>query len=243
MTFKDAAIKILSESKTPLHYREITQLALDNVYIETTGATPEATMAAQISTDIKTKKEKSSFIKVAEGTYKLNPDISFTEKPEEKREIEELEEVIKLESGYTGKAGEYLVCSSLLFRGFNASIMSVDVGLDIVATKDNKMFGIQVKTANLNKFDTYVFDVRKVSFERHSSGNVYYIFVLHDVNSTDFIILPFHELQKNVAEKNILEVGGGKRFRINIKVRADNVFLGNKLNNINFFKNNWDIIQ
>ena len=63
-------------------------------------------------------------------------------------------------SGFTGKAGEHLVCSELFFRGFNASIMSVDVGMDIVAVKENQLFGIQVKISNLNSFDTYVFDIR-----------------------------------------------------------------------------------
>lgn len=36
---------------------------------------------------------------------------------------------------YTGRVGEHRVVSELLFRGYNASIMSVDEGLDIVATR------------------------------------------------------------------------------------------------------------
>ncbi len=56
------------------------------------------------------------------------------------------------------------MCSEMLFRGFNASIMSVDTGLDIIATKDNKLFGVQVKTSNLNKYNTYVSTVRKGFF-------------------------------------------------------------------------------
>ena len=38
-----------------------------------------------------------------------------------------------------------MVCSELLFRGFNASIMSVDVGVDISAIKDNKFLVFRLK--------------------------------------------------------------------------------------------------
>jgi Holliday junction resolvase len=142
-----------------------------------------------------------------------------------------------------GKGGEHSVCSELLFRGFNASIMSVDVGMDIVATKNEKLFSIQVKTSNLNKFATYVFDVRKVSFERHNSGNIFYIFVLHGETKDDFLIIPYYEMEKKVCEKAILKVGHGKRYRVNIKFREGNVYLGNKKHQMNYYLNNWEIIK
>jgi hypothetical protein len=40
------------------------------------------------------------------------------------------------ESQYVGRTGEYIV-SELIFYGYNANIISVDVGLDVVATKNN----------------------------------------------------------------------------------------------------------
>ena len=145
--------------------------------------------------------------------------------------------------GLPAKAGEHLVCRELLFRGFNASIMSVDVGMDIVAVKENQLFGIQVKTSNLNSFDTYVFDIRKVSFERHSNGNIYYIFVLHGEKKNNFLILPFHEVEKKVHEKAILEVGHGKRYRVNIKFRNEKVYLGNMDHEMGYFLDNWNLIK
>jgi hypothetical protein len=84
--------------------------------------------------------------------------------------------------------------------------MSVDVGIDIVAIKENSLISIQVKTANLNKFNTYIFDVRKASFERHNANNVYYIFVLHGEERDDFIILPFFEMEKKIKEGAVLPV-------------------------------------
>ena len=46
-TFKQSAIEILKKAKTPLHYTEITRLALESGLLETEGATPEASMNAQ----------------------------------------------------------------------------------------------------------------------------------------------------------------------------------------------------
>lgn len=240
-TFKQSAIEILNKAGRPLHYTEITRLALESGLLETEGATPEATMNTRIILDIKNNKELSDFVKTAPSTYGLNPGRSTVEILSEE-EIQE-EEKIKIDGGYTGKAGENLVCSELLFRGFNASIMSVDVGMDIIATKDNQLFSIQVKTANLNRFDTYVFDVRKVSFERHNSGNIYYVFVLRGEKTNSFLILPLLEMEKKVHEKAILEVGHGKRYRVNIKFRGGTVYLGTKAHDMNYYLNNWSLIK
>lgn len=240
--FKSAAFKVLSKVKKPLHYREITEFALEDGILETDGATPEASLNAQLSVDIKTNKQASPFIRPKPGYYAVNPDYVHQIEPEPEEEQDE-EEREKVDGGYTGKAGEHLVCSELLFRGFNASIMSVDVGMDIIATKDERLFSIQVKTANINKFNTYVFDVRKVSFERHNSGNIFYIFVLHGKKKDNYLILPLLEMEKKVHKKALLEVGRGKRYRVNIKIRDKKVYLGNKSHEVSYYLNNWQLIR
>lgn len=242
--FKQLAIEVLKKAKKPLHYTEITRLALESGILETEGATPEASMNAQITVDIKHKGNGSDFIKVKPGIFNLNNDKKEIKETSKIIEAEkEEEEKIVIDSGFTGKGGEHHVCSELLFRGFNASIMSVDIGMDIVAVKDDSLFGIQVKTSNLNKFDAYVFDIRKVSFERHSTGNVFYIFVLRGENKSHFLILPFHEMEKKVHEKAILEVDHSKRYRVNIKFRDDKVYLGSKDHEMNYFLDNWGMIK
>lgn len=239
--FKTSAITVLTEAGKSLHYKEITRIALDKGILETEGATPDASMNAQIVMDIKNNGKLSDFIKTAPSTYALNPDKPKTIK--EPEEDEQQEEKLAVDSGYIGKAGEYLVCSELLFRGFNASIMSVDTGVDIVATKESRLYGVQVKTARLNKFNTYVFDVRKVSFERHNSGSTFYIFVLHSEKKTNFLILPYFEIEKKVHDKAILEVGHGLRYRINIKLRNNSVYLGTLDHEMNYFLNNWSVLK
>ena len=63
--FRNAAIEILKEAKMELHYKEITRLALEKGILETDGATPDASMNAQIITDMKKKGKASDFIKTA----------------------------------------------------------------------------------------------------------------------------------------------------------------------------------
>ena len=65
LSFKGAAIKILKEAEEPLTAKEITELALDQELIETSGSTPEATMAAQLYTDT------GKFKKVGKGLFAL----------------------------------------------------------------------------------------------------------------------------------------------------------------------------
>lgn len=244
--FRNAAIEILKEVKTALHYKEITRLALEKGILETDGATPDASMNAQIITDMKKKGKASDFIKTAPSTYNLNPDkliITAKKKAKEKESEQDEEDKIKIESSFVGKAGEHLVCSELLFRGYNASIMSVDVGMDITATKDNKLFSIQVKTANLNQYNYYNFDVRKISFEKDHGGNVFYVFVLKGADRNNYLILPRVIMDQKVHEKAILEINGGKTYRVNIRMREEGIFLGNKAHEVSYFKNNWSVIK
>ncbi|MBN2566782.1 hypothetical protein JXB02_01695 [Candidatus Woesearchaeota archaeon] len=244
VSFKLAAIKILREAKEPLHYEEITKRALENNMIETSGATPESTMNAQIAVDIKSKKGESPFVRVKPGYFGLNPNFTEKEEKEEEKEEEVKEAEIQenISTQYVGKAGEHRVVSELLFRGFNASIMGVDEGIDIVATKERSLYNIQVKTSNENKFNYYVFDLRISSFEKYNRNNTFYVFVLKG-EKVNFLILPYFEIQKNVDQKNILVVNKSTRYRINIRIRDGKLYLGNKENEMSYFMNNWELVK
>jgi hypothetical protein len=78
--FKQAAIKILSESNKSLHYREITKQALDRGIIKSDGKTPWATMNALLSMDIKQFGLNSSFVRTTPGSYSINIDLHNEEK-------------------------------------------------------------------------------------------------------------------------------------------------------------------
>ncbi|MDO9271806.1 MAG: HTH domain-containing protein [Rugosibacter sp.] len=70
-SWKDAIKKVLAESSAPLHYTEISEQILSRGYYETDGATPAATVSAQLTSSIKHDGEKSPFIRVGKGIFAL----------------------------------------------------------------------------------------------------------------------------------------------------------------------------
>lgn len=71
MSWREAIQKVLSEAEGPLHYAEISEQILSRGYYKTDGATPSATVNAQISSSIKHDGEKSPFVRVGKGTFSL----------------------------------------------------------------------------------------------------------------------------------------------------------------------------
>ncbi len=69
-SFKKAAEKILREAGEPLSPQEIVERALEEGIIETEGATPEATMGAQLYVDLR-RNPKTPFRKVGRGKFTL----------------------------------------------------------------------------------------------------------------------------------------------------------------------------
>lgn len=70
-SWKEAIKKVLAESSKPLHYTEISEQILSRGYYETDGATPAATVNAQLASSIKHDGEKSPFIRVGKGIFAL----------------------------------------------------------------------------------------------------------------------------------------------------------------------------
>ncbi len=70
MNFKAAAREVLCEVGRPLHYTDITEIALESGYLMSAGATPQNTMRARLSVDVRDNPE-SFFIQTAPGVYGL----------------------------------------------------------------------------------------------------------------------------------------------------------------------------
>lgn len=86
MTWRKAIDKVLASSPTALHYHEITERIIASGYRASLGATPAATVNAQISSSIKRDRESSPYVRVAKGTFALRdrsalPTISATMTP------------------------------------------------------------------------------------------------------------------------------------------------------------------
>lgn len=75
-SFLDAAEKVLDRfgNRNSMHYREITNKAMSQGWLNTSGRTPEATMNAQLVTELKRAKargEPGRFVRTSPGYYSL----------------------------------------------------------------------------------------------------------------------------------------------------------------------------
>ena len=70
MDFKAAAREVLKEMGHPLHYSDITEIALESGYLRSVGRTPQNTMRARLSVDVRDNPE-SPFLQTAPGVYGL----------------------------------------------------------------------------------------------------------------------------------------------------------------------------
>ena len=226
LTFKQAAVAILkNNNEKPLSYIEITNIAIAQWLITTDWKTPEHTMWAYITQDIKDYWDNSFFHRISNGKYiinnKCNRNINNTNEKKSKNEIK-IEKKEDMWKQFTGKWWEYLVCSKLLFRGYYACLMSVDDWIDIIAIKGKKKFLIQVKTSNLNRNRTFNFSIGKKSFEKYIDDSPYYIFVIHSDIDICFII-PNEKLNKLFEWKKQTDKD---YYNISIKHENDGYFIG-----------------
>jgi hypothetical protein len=70
LDFKSAAAEVLREAGRPLHYADITEIALEQGYLDSAGATPQNTMRARLSSEVRDNPE-SRFRRTAPGIFGL----------------------------------------------------------------------------------------------------------------------------------------------------------------------------
>jgi hypothetical protein len=80
-SWKAAIKRVLMESDAPMHYTEISEQILARGYYETDGATPAATVNAQLSSSVKHDGDKSPFIRVGKGIFSLRGEIASATLP------------------------------------------------------------------------------------------------------------------------------------------------------------------
>lgn len=140
------------------------------------------------------------------------------------------------ETAFLGKAGELAVMSELLFWGYNTSAMAVDAGVDIVVSKNDKYFHIQVKTATENN-GGFGFTIRTNAFNNNDNTSMFYIFVLRQGLNNEFIIMPSSRIRELIGEGKIRQGAqqisltirpneGRRRYLLNNSVNLD-VYVGN----------------
>lgn len=175
-SFKSAAREVLTKAEKPLHYREITEQAIQNNLLESNGKTPWATMNAQLSVDI--RNEDSEFYRAEPGFYGLKR-IAVSKVDPVKLKIKIPKVTVKaskgtinsnLNSKQKGDIGEARIAELITLCG-NEGLscykpISDDEGIDIIAKRRGKLevAYIQVKTSYGYKERGFVATVKRKIF-------------------------------------------------------------------------------
>jgi Holliday junction resolvase-like predicted endonuclease len=255
MTNKQIAEKILRETKEAMSIHEIASHAIRKDYSDNLDEESLAkSIGSAISTDINKNKLKSLFRNVKnksgknkKGVYKL--------KREKTDNNQQVISVLKKANGkipqvtttYIGKGGEYAVMSELLYRGYNANIMSVDDGIDIIASKGAKFFYIQVKTTHYNSGRISLPGIKRDRFEKFQKHDTYYIFViryyLERASRNEFIIFKHSDLERFITTKFIDE--DKAMLQLNLLIEENNFYIqkNGKKEDISYYFNNFELIK
>lgn len=81
LTWRRAIDKVLGAATKPLHYNEITERIISDGLRTSLGATPAATVSAQISSSIKRDGASSPYVRVAKGVFALAKSVATAPAP------------------------------------------------------------------------------------------------------------------------------------------------------------------
>ena len=150
----------------------------------------------------------------------------------------------KVSNQFTGKAGEFSVMSELLFFGFNASAMTVDDGIDIVASKEDSYFHIQVKTSNVSAQGKYHFKITQRAFGSKDAATTFYVLVMRVIensrNTCEHLIVPSNEIRRLVDRSVIRD---GPNISITIDRERGGRFVLNGIEDVSWSLNRYDTIR
>src|SRR3954454_25048647 len=71
MTFTEAAAEVLRIAGKPLHYKEITELAIEKNLLSHVGKSPEVTMGARLAALLKKEDKENPIVRVEPGVFAL----------------------------------------------------------------------------------------------------------------------------------------------------------------------------
>jgi hypothetical protein len=91
MTFLEAALEILKRERKPLHYKELTEKAMERKLLTFVGRTPEVTMQTQLTSAVK-KAPGAPFVRVKPGVFGLLRYPEGEPEPEPKAQEEKKEQ-------------------------------------------------------------------------------------------------------------------------------------------------------
>lgn len=195
-SFKEAAEQILRESGKPLHYKELTKIAIKKNFILSEGKTPWATMNAQLSMDIINNGDNSEFIRTDPGYFYLRTlKISVSDKVKTK-DVSAKARIIKhrinksLSTKQKGDIAEARVAELITLYGDEGlscyQPLSDDEGIDIIVKRRGQLevVYVQVKSTYGYKEDKgFVSTVKEKTIQNKT--RMLMVFVYFDLTEGD----------------------------------------------------------
>lgn len=123
---------------------------------------------------------------------------------------------------FFGVAAENLVVSELLYRGYEAYLINVDLGLDVMAQKNGKTFYFQVKNISFDNSNSRSIPITYSSYIRNKSNNVYYFLIMQTGFKRDFIIIPQLKFQE-FEERELIKPSEGVNLNLTF-VKDNNLY-------------------
>lgn len=122
--------------------------------------------------------------------------------------------------------------------------MTVDDGIDIVASKGDSYFHIQVKTANNHSSNQFQFKITKQAFASKDASATFYVLVLriseNSRNTCDYLILPSNEIRR-LVDKHVVK--DGDAMNLSIYRDRDNSFILNQKEDVTWALNRFDNVK
>lgn len=143
---------------------------------------------------------------------------------------------------YLGSAGQHLVVSEFLARGWNVAIPEVDIGDDIFVVRDSdgELSRIQVKTATAQEH-TYGysarFSVRLLQLETPLQPDLTYVFVVRHKERWDSFLLISREELFYEYENHHIGSKAGKTLVLNFRYSQNTVKCSDR--DVSSYLNDW----
>ena len=148
---------------------------------------------------------------------------------------------------FWGRAGETYIVAELMYRGYNASLLPVDLGVDVIAIKESKTFYFQVKNVSFDKVSSRTIPITTSSFSKNQSSNMFYVFVLQHGQRKNILFLPYQKMHELINKKLIVFDKDSKDFSICIYLNEKivNICLPTdrtKAEDVSSYLDDWDVI-
>jgi hypothetical protein len=151
---------------------------------------------------------------------------------------------------FIGMSGEYRIVSELLMRGYNANIVTVDTGVDILAEKGDSVYKIQVKARTLSEDHSCLIALSSKKLEELYRENINLVVAFIDpTNIMTFLIISPSLLYLlttggyKLSEAPIKNNGEKKNLTIRLIFKEGRAFIRNRRNDFSLLLNRFDLIE